>query len=130
MGTLYRVLRKRKPIGSSLRMDCIFCKIISGQAQANILKSWNDAIAIVPLNPVVDGHVLIIPTKHVSDALENPTITAAAMKHASEFASGQCNIITSIGEDATQSVFHLHIHIVPRSKGDGLLLPWSSQSAT
>jgi histidine triad (HIT) family protein len=106
---------------------CIFCEIINGQSPAKILKIWDDAIAIVPLNPIVAGHVLIIPKKHVNNALDNPNITAITMLRAAEFASGQCNIITSVGKDATQSVFHLHVHIVPRHKNDGLLLPWSHQ---
>jgi histidine triad (HIT) family protein len=108
---------------------CIFCKIIAGEAPARILKTWEDAIAIAPLNPVVAGHVLIIPREHVADALENPLVTAAAMRRAAEFATGPCNLITSVGKEATQSVFHLHIHIVPRAPGDGLLLPWSNSAA-
>lgn len=107
--------------------ECIFCKIVDGQAPATILKTWDDAMAIVPLRPVVEGHVLIIPKEHVADALENPVITAMTMQRAAEFATGPCNIITSVGKDATQSVFHLHLHIVPRHHGDGLLLPWSEQ---
>ena len=106
--------------------DCVFCRIARGQAPATILKKWSDALAFVPLNPVVEGHVLIIPLDHVADALEDPAITAATMKRVAEFANGQCNIITSVGKDATQSIFHLHVHIVPRKAGDGLLLPWSA----
>jgi histidine triad (HIT) family protein len=105
--------------------DCVFCKIIAGEAPAKILKTWEDAIAITPLNPVVLGHTLVIPVRHVADALEDPEVTASAMRRAAEFATGPCNLITSVGADATQSVFHLHIHIVPRARGDGLLLPWS-----
>ena len=105
---------------------CIFCNIVNNKAPATVVQTWDDAIAIVPLNPVVDGHVLVIPRQHVKDALEKPEITARVMQRASELASGQCNIITSVGRDATQSVFHLHLHIVPRQKDDGLTLPWTN----
>ena len=106
--------------------DCVFCLIIAGNAPAKIVREWDDVIAIVPLNPVTDGHVLVMPKIHVSDALENPEITAQVMKRSSELAKAPCNLITSAGAIATQTIFHLHIHIVPRVDGDGLSLPWSA----
>ena len=109
--------------------DCVFCSIIAGNAPANIVAEWDDAIAFVPLNPVADGHILVVPRTHVADVLENPEITAQTMKRASEFAKAPCNLITSVGVVATQSIFHLHIHIIPRVEGDGLLLPWSDETA-
>lgn len=105
--------------------NCVFCSIINGEAPAKIVREWDDAIAIIPLNPVTDGHVLVMPRTHVSDALENPEITAKSMKRASELAKAPCNLITSVGTVATQTIFHLHIHIIPRIEGDGLSLPWS-----
>ena len=106
---------------------CVFCGIVNGDVRADIVKVWRDAIAFVPLNPVTDGHVLVVPKTHVADALQNPDVTAAVVKRASELARGQCNLITSVGENATQSIYHLHIHIVPRRENDGLLLPWSKE---
>lgn len=106
---------------------CVFCKIVREESPCVLVKEWDDAMAIVPLNPVVEGHVLVIPKIHVCDALENPFVTAATMRRASELAFAPCNIITSVGAEATQSVFHLHVHIVPRTAGDGLPLPWSNQ---
>lgn len=67
--------------------DCIFCQIIHGQSPTQILKKWDDAIAIVPLNPVVPGHVLVVPREHVKDALENTEVTAAVMKRAAKSVS-------------------------------------------
>jgi histidine triad (HIT) family protein len=110
--------------------DCIFCKIVWGQSPAKIVDSWYDAIAILPLNPVIDGHVLIVPKVHVKDALEDRFVTGATMNRAAQFAKiwySECNIITSVGKNATQSIFHLHVHIVPRTANDGLLLPWTKQ---
>jgi len=109
---------------------CVFCKIVEGQAPATIVQEWDEAIAIVPLDPVADGHTLVIPRTHVDNAVEDPEVTAATMRRAAEYAQavGQCNLITSVGPDATQTVFHLHIHVVPRKAGDGLPLLWTGQN--
>lgn len=106
---------------------CVFCKILDGQAPAHVYREWDDAIAIRPLGGVTTGHALIIPRKHVRDALEDPAVTAATMARAAEYGLAPCNIITSVGPLATQTVFHLHVHVVPRYPGDGLHLPWTGQ---
>jgi histidine triad (HIT) family protein len=107
---------------------CVFCEIVAGQTPATVVKEWDDALAIVPLGPVVDGHTLVIPTQHVADFGEDPEVSAATMRRAAELAAGEqsMNLITSRGREATQSVFHLHLHLVPRAKDDGLALPWYS----
>lgn len=105
---------------------CPFCEIVAGTAPATFVRRWPDAVAIVPLGPVVDGHVLVIPTAHVADATEDPVVSAAVMARAAEIATPPCNLITSAGVEATQSVFHLHVHVVPRAVDDGLALPWYS----
>jgi histidine triad (HIT) family protein len=62
---------------------------------------------------------------HVADVGHDPYVSAATMKRAAQLAATQwCNVITSRGRVATQSVFHLHLHLVPRAEGDGLALPW------
>jgi histidine triad (HIT) family protein len=106
---------------------CVFCGIVAGRLPSLIVAEWADALAIVPLDPVVPGHVLVIPKTHVADALADPGVTAGTMRRAAQLAHGLpcCNIITSVGAKATQTVFHLHLHIVPRRAGDGLALPWS-----
>ena len=110
-------------------MKCVFCAILSGQAPADIVWAWPDAIAIRPLNPVVDGHILVIPTVHVQDFTTDPEVTAAVMRRAAGLAgAGPANLITSAGAEATQTVFHLHVHIVPRARADGLALPWTGQT--
>lgn len=107
--------------------DCVFCRIIRREAPAEIVAEWTDAIAIKPLDPVTDGHVLVLPKTHAMDALDDYVITARTMRRAVEIAPWPCNLITSAGPQATQTVFHLHIHIVPRSEDDGLPLPWTPQ---
>jgi histidine triad (HIT) family protein len=108
-------------------MTCVFCDIVAKTAPATIVKEYPYAIVIVPLNPVTQGHVLVLPKAHVKDAAEDPMVTGIVMAQAAHYVKdvGPCNIITSIGEEATQSVFHLHLHVVPRVADDGLPLPWS-----
>ncbi|MBB0246991.1 HIT domain-containing protein [Streptomyces alkaliphilus] len=109
-------------------MNCAFCAIVAGTAPATVMRTWPDAIAIVPLNPVVGGHWLVIPRVHVPDAAADPEVSAAVMRRAAEVIAhtgDDCNLITSVGAPATQTVFHLHLHIVPRETGDGLPLPWT-----
>ena len=109
---------------------CPFCEINTGRAPATFVREWSDAFAIVPLNPVVDGHTLVIPKTHVTDFVADPLVSAATMRRAAELAgdhpAGAMNLITSRGRAATQSVFHLHLHLVPRAENDGLALPWYS----
>lgn len=112
--------------------DCPFCAITAGTAPANIVRAWHDALAIRPRGGGVnDSHVLVIPMVHVADAGEDPAVTAAVMARAAELMAERpaANIITSKGRDATQSVFHLHVHVITRTAGDGLPLPWTPQQA-
>jgi histidine triad (HIT) family protein len=110
--------------------ECPFCEIVAGRAPAEIFHEWDNALAIVPLNPVTEGHLLVIPKVHVADVGHDPQVSAFTMERAAQLSANQwCNIITSRGRVATQSVFHLHIHVVPRREGDGLALPWTGQVA-
>lgn len=109
---------------------CPFCEINLGRAPATFVHEWSDTIAITPLGPVVDGHTLVIPKTHVTDFAEDPDVTAATARRAAQLCRDldlvHANLITSRGVHATQSVTHLHLHLVPRAEGDGLALPWYS----
>ena len=109
--------------------DCVFCAIVASTEPATIVAESTDHLAIVPLNPVVDGHLLVLPKEHVQDATTDPWWAGSVMRFAASLANPPCNLITSAGAEATQSVFHLHIHIVPRAADDGLALPWSQPVA-
>lgn len=112
--------------------ECVFCSIAAGAAPANVVREWPDAIAFTPRSGgCTPGHVLVIPRIHVPDAGADPAVTAAVMARAAELASAlpAVNIITSRGAEATQTVGHLHLHVVPRRQGDGLPLPWTPQQA-
>lgn len=107
--------------------DCPFCDV---KKIASPVKSYGDVLVFEPLDPVVEGHRLVVPRQHVADFAENPKLTAKVMMIAAEIAQkegGEFNIITSKGRNATQSVFHLHVHLVPRKEGDNLALPWTGQ---
>lgn len=110
--------------------DCIFCQIVGGVAPAQIVQRGTHSLTIVPLNPVTAGHVITIPYAHVPNATTEPRVTANTMGDAAVHAKvqdvGPCNFIINNGREATQSVFHLHIHTVPRRENDGLALPWYS----
>lgn len=110
---------------------CIFCAIAAGSAPATVVRTWPETIAISPRHPVTPGHTLIIPRIHVADVGQDPGVSAATMMRAAELAAElpAANVITSRGAAATQTVFHLHLHIVPRALGDGLPLPWTPQHA-
>jgi histidine triad (HIT) family protein len=111
--------------------NCVFCAIVRGEAPATVVREWDHALAIVPLNPVTPGHLLVVPWHHVADVGSEPVISGMAMLCAAQLASElpDANVITSKGSAATQTVFHLHIHVVPRVAGDGLALPWSPRGA-
>jgi histidine triad (HIT) family protein len=119
-----------RPLPTPPLYGCPFCAIVAGRAPAQIFHEWDDALAIVPLNPVTEGHLLVIPKVHVADVGHDPEVSAATMRRAAQLAASQwCNVITSRGRVATLSVFHLHLHLVPRSEGDGLALPWDPSVA-
>lgn len=89
-----------------------------------------ETLIIRPLNPVTNGHVLVICRPHTVDAAEDASVAQHLMYLASRYVARhgiQANIITSIGPDATQTVRHTHVHVVPRRAADGLMLPWTGQ---
>lgn len=109
---------------------CAFCEIAAGRAPATIVREWPDALAIRPRRGGVnESHVLVIPRVHVVDAGVDPVVSAAVMARAAELAAERpaSNIIANVGADAGQSVFHLHLHVITRTRGDGLPLPWTPQ---
>lgn len=110
-------------------MSCVFCNL--DNLKHGYRKEAYRVVSFTPLDPVVPGHVCVMPTEHVEDVSTDPTLTSEVMFVVAEIAKQypQCNVITSKGRAATQSVDHLHVHIVPRTEGDGLQLPWSNQHA-
>jgi histidine triad (HIT) family protein len=114
---------------ASNEAGCVFCTRISrGEYDKD-----QPGFSFEPLNPVVPGHRLFVSPRHLVDASQKPEDAAKVFTAAAEYARRQgddFNLITSGGVDATQTVFHLHIHYVPRDEGDGLTLPWTGQVAS
>lgn len=107
--------------------SCVFCEIVADRANVKVIRQYDHSLIIVPLNPVTAGHVIVIPHEHVVDAADDPDITETVFHAAALYAKqigGAFNLITSAGVEATQTVMHLHVHVVPRREGDGLALPW------
>jgi histidine triad (HIT) family protein len=110
--------------------DCVFCEIVAGTCAASIVHRDDHAVAFMDIAPVVDGHVLVIPTGHtpdlagLTDAAGAHIFTLAKRVAAALRASGlPCegiNLFLADGAPAGQTVCHSHIHVIPRRRGDGL----------
>lgn len=116
------------------RSGCVFCdpfKISGPISTVSVEVGGGQEWFLVfePLNPVVPGHELVVPVIHVGDATGSPRAAGQGAFVAAQRAQRHeaANIITSIGAAATQTVGHLHWHVVPRTEGDGLHLPWTGQ---
>jgi histidine triad (HIT) family protein len=108
-------------------MNCVFCDIVSGKAQAEIVWRGEDAVAFLDKRPLFPGHVLLVPVEHVKTLADlpggqvGPLFQAAQrLARAVESSMNAEGSFVAINNTVSQSVLHLHVHIVPRSKGDGL----------
>jgi len=109
--------------------DCIFCKIFSGDTDASVVYQDHICTAFLTIEPVTQGHTLVIPNAHYKDVFDLPSDVAGHMfqvakKVASSFndaglRSEGVNIVMCNGVAASQTVFHAHIHVNPRFSGDG-----------
>lgn len=107
--------------------ECPFCKRVSLEEYEEEF-CGGQVVMFEPLNPVTPGHMLFVPKSHAPDAAHAPYLTGKTFEAASEFAKKRnkpFNLITSAGKAATQTVFHLHVHYVPRNEGDDMPLPWT-----
>ncbi|MFI5037800.1 MAG: HIT family protein [Solirubrobacterales bacterium] len=113
--------------------DCIFCKILAGELPATIVDEDERTISFMDIAPATRGHALVIPRAHSADLLsvdeEDLHAVAVASKRLAERAKGRLgadgvNLVNSCGAVAWQSVFHFHVHVIPRYEGDPLRLPW------
>jgi histidine triad (HIT) family protein len=113
--------------------DCLFCKIVAGELPAQIVDEDERTVAFMDINPATRGHALVVPRAHARDLLEigpedlNATVLAAqrlAGKVHDRLGADGVNLINSCGQAAWQTVFHFHIHVIPRYEDDPLRLPW------
>lgn len=113
--------------------DCIFCKIVAGEIPAQIIDRDEHTLTFLDIAPATRGHALVIPKRHATDLLEiDPSqlaaVTTAAKRQAQRahdrLGAAGVNLINSCGSAAWQTVFHFHMHVIPRYAGDPLKLPW------
>lgn len=112
-------------------MDCIFCKIVHGEIPCVKVFEDERVLAFMDINPINDGHVLVIPKAHAAtileiDAADFAAVTAVTHKIAAAVQEALqpdgINVLQLNGRAANQVVPHLHVHIVPRWSGDGLAI--------
>lgn len=112
-------------------MDCIFCKIANGGSKEKIIYENDNFFSIPDVNPLVEGHSLVISKKHFENILDLPDslgsefldcVKKTSLKLLEEFNAEGFNLINNTKEVAGQVVPHFHLHILPRNKKDGLSL--------
>jgi histidine triad (HIT) family protein len=113
----------------ALQPSCIFCQILSGKAEASVIYKDELVTAFMDIKPLVQGHLLIIPNEHCSSLAEfedtvgsRMFIVARRLAQAirrSRLRSEGVNFFLADGEAAGQTVFHSHLHVIPRFSGDG-----------
>ncbi len=113
--------------------DCIFCKIVARELPATILEEDELTVSFMDINPATRGHALVVPRRHAQDLLsvdsEDLCATAAAAQRLAARMSERLgaegvNLLNSCGVAAWQTVFHFHVHVIPRYADDPLRLPW------
>jgi histidine triad (HIT) family protein len=113
--------------------ECIFCKIATGDMPATIVDEDERTIAFMDIAPATRGHALVIPRAHAPDLLSVGTEDLQAVAVASQRLAARSkerlradgiNLLNSCGAAAWQTVFHFHIHVIPRYRDDPLRLPW------
>ena len=113
--------------------SCLFCKIVAGDIPSTRVYEDERTVAFMDINPGSRGHLLVIPRAHAADVLEIEPEDLAACAHTAQLMARRVkerldadgvNLINSCGRLAWQTVFHFHLHVIPRYEGDTLRLPW------
>jgi histidine triad (HIT) family protein len=113
--------------------DCIFCKIASGDGPGEIVQEDDRTVAFMDIAPATRGHLLVIPRAHSHDLLDVDPADLDATMHAAKAMAARVherlrpdgiNLLNSCGRVAWQTVFHFHVHVIPRYEDDPLQLPW------
>jgi histidine triad (HIT) family protein len=116
--------------------DCLFCKIIAGEIPSTRVYEDERTVAFMDINPATRGHLLVVPREHTRDLLtiapdDLSAVAQAARKLATampdRLGADGVNLLNSCGRTAWQTVFHFHIHVIPRYAGDPLRLPWTPE---
>src|SRR5919199_2497716 len=116
--------------------DCPFCKIIAGDLPGTIVQEDERTIAFMDISPATRGHALVVPRRHTRNLLtigeDDLAACAAAAKRLAARATEALgadgvSVLNSCGAAAWQTVFHFHVHVIPRYEDDPLRLPWRPQ---
>lgn len=127
------LLKIRKDVLDMKKDDCIFCKLANGEIPTNSIYEDDDFNVILDAAPATKGHALILPKEHADNLYELPDETAAkvlviAKKLASHMTEklgcDGFNVVQNNGTIAGQTVFHFHMHLIPRYKEDGQTIAW------
>ena len=119
--------------------NCIFCKIANGEIPSSTVYEDEDFRVILDLGPASKGHALILPKEHFKDVTElDPKIAAKVLPLGAKLGTAMkkslgCagfNLVQNNGEAAGQTVFHFHIHLIPRYENDGQTINWKQTSPT
>ncbi|WP_188490713.1 HIT family protein [Williamsia phyllosphaerae] len=117
--------------------QCVFCDIVAGDSPSVTVAEDDTTLAFMDINPASDGHLLVIPKRHSTDLLDIPAedltaVTLSAQRIAAvavrELGADGVNLLNCCGADAWQTVFHFHLHVIPRyvdKARDRLTLPWT-----
>ena len=113
--------------------DCLFCGIVEGSIPSERIDSDERTVAFMDINPATPGHALVVPRIHSADLmeieaedLEATTLAAQRLARRMKDAldADGINVLNACGETAWQTVFHFHLHVIPRYEDDPLKLPW------
>jgi histidine triad (HIT) family protein len=113
--------------------DCLFCKIVAGEIPSTRVDEDARTVAFMDINPATRGHLLVVPREHSTDIHEigDDDLTACvrmsqrlAARVRDRLGADGVNLMNSCGRAAWQSVFHFHVHVIPRYTNDPLKLPW------
>ena len=119
--------------------NCIFCKIANGDIPAATLYEDEDFRVILDLGPASKGHSLILPKNHAANLYELPEETGAKALKVAKLVGKKLvdglhadglNVVQNNGEAAGQTVFHFHMHLIPRYKGDTVKVAWKPGKLT
>jgi histidine triad (HIT) family protein len=114
--------------------DCLFCKIVAGEIPSTRVHEDDRTIAFMDINPATRGHLLVVPREHAVDLHAIGAEDLAACGRVAQELAGRMrdrlgadgvNLLNSCGAAAWQTVFHFHLHVVPRYADDPLELPWT-----
>lgn len=109
--------------------DCIFCRIVAGEEDVSVVHEDERTITFMDIQPIVEGHMLVVPRAHAARLAELDAEDGARMFRVGQLAAGAVyesslrsegvNFFVADGEAAGQDVFHVHLHVIPRFAGDG-----------